>query len=103
MTSWPAKSVRSDAPRLPSISAFRRSLRSDWTVLPGAHVDAGALTTYVASRAEMEREERALWDYRLDVGRSVRSYFIVCKLPKSVLSSLEAEIAGSQLRRTRRL
>ena len=67
-----------------------RSLRSDWTVLPGAHVHAGALTTYIASRAEVEGEERALWDYRLDVGRSVRSYFIVCKVPKSVLSSLAA-------------
>ena len=29
-----------------------------------------------------------MWDYRLDVGRSVTSYFIVCKVPNSVLSSL---------------
>ena len=35
-----------------------RSLQCDWTVLPGAHVDAGALTTYIASRGEVEEEER---------------------------------------------
>ena len=67
------------------------SLRCDWTVLPGAHVDAGALATYIAGRGAADGEEQALWDYRLDVGRSVRSYFIVCKVPKSVLSSLTAK------------
>ena len=46
-------------------------------------------TSLVAVRRKAE--ERALWDYRLDVGRSVRSYFIVCKVPKSVLSSLAAK------------
>ena len=30
------------------------SLRCDWTVLPGAHVDAGALATYIADRGVAE-------------------------------------------------
>ena len=64
------------------------SLKCDWTVLPGEQVDAGALATYIADRGPIDGEARAVWDYRLDVGRSVKSYFIVCKIPKSVQSSL---------------
>ncbi len=86
-----ASQVRPQRPALVQELGLPPSLRCDWTVLPGAHVDAGALATYIAGRGAAEGEERALWDYRLDVGRSVRSYFIVCKVPKSVLSSLTAK------------
>ena len=86
-----ASHVRPQRPALVQELGLPPSLRCDWTVLPGAHVDAGALATYIAGRGAAEGEERALWDYRLDVGESVRSYFIVCKVPKSVLSSLTAK------------
>ena len=86
-----ASQVRPQRPALVQELGLPSSLRCDWTVLPGAHVDAGALATYIAGRGEAEGEERVLWDYRLDVGRSVRSYFIVCKVPKSLLSSLTAK------------
>ena len=86
-----ATQVRPNQPALVQELGLPPSLRCDWTVLPGAHVDAGALALYVAGRGAVEGEERALWDYRLDVGRSVRSYFIVCKVPKSVQASLIAK------------
>ena len=86
-----ARQIRPQRPALVQDLGLPRSLQSDWTVLPGAHVDAGALTTYIASRTGDEVEDRALWDYRLDVGRSVSSYYIVSKVPKSVLSSLAAK------------
>ena len=86
-----ASHVRPQRPALVQELGLPPSLRCDWTVLPGAHVDAGALATYISGRGAAEGEERALWDYRLDVGRSLRSYFIVCKVPKSVLSSLTAK------------
>ena len=89
-----ASQVRSRRPALVQELGLPPSLRCDWTVLPGAHVDAGALATYIAGRGALEEEERALWDYRLDVGRTVRSYFIVCKVPKSVQSSLIAKSLG---------
>ena len=89
-----ASKVRSQRPALVQELGLPPSLRCDWTVLPGEHVDAGALATYIGGRSAAEGEERALWDYRLDVGRSVRSYFIVCKVPKSVLSSLAAKSLG---------
>lgn len=83
-----ASQVRPQRPALVQELGLPPSLRCDWTVLPGAHVDAGALAIYVSGHGAVEGEERALWDYRLDVGRSVSSYFIVCKVPRSVLSSL---------------
>ena len=83
-----ASQVRPQRPALVQELGLPPTLRCDWTVLPGAQVDAGALATYIAGRRAAEGEERALWDYRLDVGRSLRSYFIVCKVPKSVLASL---------------
>ena len=83
--------IRPQRPALVQQLGLPRSLRCDWTVLPGAYVDAGALATYIAARDVPEGEERALWDYRLDIGRSVTSYFIVCKVPRSVLSSLTAK------------
>lgn len=86
-----ASRVRPQRPALVQELGLSSSLRCDWTVLPGTHVDAGALATYIAGRGEGEGEERALWDYRLDVGRSVRSYFIVSRVSKSVLSSLTAK------------
>jgi Holliday junction resolvasome RuvABC ATP-dependent DNA helicase subunit len=86
-----ASQIRPQRPALVQELGLPPSLRCDWTVLPGAHVDAGALATYIAGRGAAEGEERALWDYRLDVGRSVSSYFIVSKVPRSVLSSLAAK------------
>lgn len=86
-----ASQIRPQRPALVQELGLPPSLRCDWTVLPGAHVDAGALATYIADRGAADSEERALWDYRLDVGRSVSSYFIVCKVPRSVLSSLAAK------------
>ena len=86
-----ASHVQPRRPALVQKLGLPSSLRCDWTVLPGAHVDAGALTTYIVGRGAAEGEERALWDYRLDVSQSVKSYFIVCKVPNSVVSSLAAK------------
>ena len=83
--------IRPQRPALVQELGLPSPLRCDWTVLPGAHVDAGALATYIASRGAADGEERALWDYRLDVDQSVNSYFIVCQVPRSVLSSLTAK------------
>ena len=70
-------------------------LRCDWTILAGSQVDAGALAQYVTAADARSAEPRALWDYRLDLGRSMSSYFIVCKVPPSVTATL----AGNPLDR----
>ena len=77
-------------PALAQVLGLPAVLECDWTVLPGSQVDAGALARYVADGKDYDDEERALWDYRLDIGRTVNSYFIVCKVPKSVRVALRA-------------
>ncbi len=83
--------VRPQRPVLVQELGLPSSLRCDWTVFSGAHIDAGALASYIAGGGSGQEGGRVLWDYRLDVGPSVRAYFIVCKVPKSVLSSLAAQ------------
>ena len=76
-------------PALAQALGLPRALKCDWTVLPGSQVDAGALARYVADGKANEYEDRALWDYRLGIGKSVNSYFIVCKVPMSVRIALK--------------
>ncbi len=83
-----AAEIRPQRPALQRALGLPRSLHCDWTVLPGAHVDAGALATYITDNRVTDGQDRALWDYRLDIRRSVKSHFIVCKVPQSVISSL---------------
>lgn len=80
--------IRSQRPALVQELGLPETLHCDWTVLPGAHVDAGALGTYIAGGGSASSENRALWDFRLDIGESVSSYFIVCRIPRSVLAAL---------------
>ena len=77
---------REDRPALTRELGLPSELESDWTVLPGAEVDAGALAKYIADGRE--KEERALWDYRLDIDRTTSSYFVVSKVPASVRMAL---------------
>ena len=64
------------------------TLKCEWTVLPGSQVDAGSLAHFVADGQDSAGEDRALWDYRLDLGRSINSYFIISKVPTAVRIAL---------------
>ena len=55
-----ASNVRPQRPALVRELGLPPSLRCDWTVLPGAHVDAGALATYIADRGVAESQERGV-------------------------------------------
>lgn len=85
-----AASLRPHRPALVQELGLPPTLDCDWSVLPGSHVDAGALASYVASGDADSSQGRALWDYRLDIGRTVSSYFIVCRVPESVFAALAA-------------
>ena len=83
--------IRAQQPVLRQQLGLPATLLCEWTVLPGSHVDAGALATYITGSFDKDDEDRALWDYRLDIAQSIKSYFIVSKVPKSILSSLAAK------------
>ena len=81
--------IRPARPALTQELGVPPSLKCEWTVLPGSQVDAGALARFVADGQDSAGEDRALWDYRLDLGRSVNSYFIISKVPTSVRIALK--------------
>ena len=81
-----ARQVRQRRPALVQELGLPGSLRCEWTVLSGTDIDAGGLATDIAGAGG----ERALWDYQIDVGQSVNSYFVVCRVPKSVVATLSA-------------
>ena len=87
-----ARRVRQQRPALVKELGLPESLRCQWTVLSGTDVDAGGLATYIADSGVEADEDRVLWDYRVDVGQSVKSYFVVCRVPKSVIASLSTNM-----------
>ncbi|WP_157128417.1 ATP-binding protein [Cupriavidus sp. USMAA2-4] len=64
-----------------------RSLDFLWTVVPGNHVDPAVFVNYVGSSAE-GGEGAALWDYNMSLTGSYNSYFVLSKIPKSVIFEL---------------
>lgn len=71
--------------------ALPKEFRCDWTVLAGADVDAGALTAYLVGSnggGSGAGNDRSLWDYRIDLSDSVRSYFVLCRVPRSAVVAL---------------
>ena len=57
-------------------------LSAPWVVLPGNSIDPAVLVQYVRDGIKRRIEERALWDYRVDVsGGSDSSYFVLSTIP----------------------
>lgn len=57
-------------------------LSSPWVVIPGYSIDPAILVKYVRDGADREIQERALWDYKLDVTGKNNSYFVLSNIPK---------------------
>jgi len=57
-------------------------LSSPWAVIPGYSIDPAILVKYVRDGADREIQDRALWDYKLDVTGKGNSYFVLSTIPK---------------------
>lgn len=57
-------------------------LSSPWVVIPGSLVDPAILVKYVRDGADRALQERALWDYKLDVAGQANSFFILSTIPR---------------------
>jgi hypothetical protein len=57
-------------------------LNAPWVVIPGASIDPAALVKYVHDGATKKIQERALWDYKLDVSNPANSFFILSSIPR---------------------
>ncbi|TET34897.1 MAG: hypothetical protein E3J72_12235 [Planctomycetota bacterium] len=62
--------------------ALPQRLRAPWVVIPGHSIDPAIFVKYVRDGADRAIQERALWDYKLDVTGRENSYFVLSTIPK---------------------
>jgi len=62
--------------------ALPQKLSAPWVVIPGHSIDPAILVKYVRDGADRAIQERALWDYKLDVTGRESSYFVLSTIPK---------------------
>ena len=58
-------------------------LHAPWVVIPGHSIDPAVLVKYVRDGSDRRIEERALWDYKLDITGRENSYFVLSTIPRS--------------------
>jgi len=57
-------------------------LGAPWVVIPGQSIDPAILVKYVRDGADRDLQERALWDYKLDVAGQANSFFVLSTIPQ---------------------
>jgi DNA phosphorothioation-dependent restriction protein DptH len=57
-------------------------LGAPWVVIPGQYIDPAILVKYVRDGADRAIQERALWDYKLDVTGQANSFYILSTIPR---------------------
>ena len=72
-------------------------LRAPWVVIPGSSLDPAILVTYVHESVTKPDEERALWDYNLDVTGQAKSFFILSSIPKGFEIAVNGFFKKSQI------
>jgi len=58
-------------------------LQAPWVVIPGQSLDPAILVKYVHDSARRSSSERALWDYKVELGGQNSSFFILSTIPRS--------------------
>lgn len=58
------------------------NLNSPWAVSPGGNLDPAIFVKYVRDGVSRSLEERALWDYRIDISSRPSSYYVLSRIPK---------------------
>lgn len=58
-------------------------LHAPWVVIPGHSIDPAVLVKYVRDGSDRKIEERALWDYKLDITGRENSYFVLSTIPRN--------------------
>lgn len=59
-----------------------QQLSAPWMVIPGPSIDPAILVKYVRDGADKDIQERALWDYKIDITGRANSYFILSTIPR---------------------
>lgn len=59
-----------------------------WAIAPGGGLDPAILVKYVRDGISRSIQERALWDYKVDLAGQNNSYYILSTIPRSFLVSV---------------
>ena len=60
-----------------------QKLLAPWVVISGHSIDPAILVKYVKDGVDRKIEERALWDYKVDLTGQGSSYFVLSNIPSS--------------------
>lgn len=58
-----------------------KRLDAPWVIIPGSSIDPAILVKYVRDGSDRKLQERALWDYKLDLAGKANSFFILSAIP----------------------
>ena len=72
-------------------------LSAPWVVIPGHSLDPAVLVQYVRDGADRNIQERALWDYRLDLGGGEASYFVLSTVPRGFQVAVNGFFGGYEV------
>ena len=72
-------------------------LSAPWVVIPGHSLDPAVLVQYVRDGADRNIQERALWDYRLDLGGGEASYFVLSTVPRGFRVAVNGFFGGHEV------
>lgn len=59
-----------------------QSLDCPWAVAPGEGLDPAIFVKYIRDGSTRSLQDRALWDYKVDVGDSQNTYYVLSTIPK---------------------
>ncbi|AII60156.1 hypothetical protein X793_00435 [Dehalococcoides mccartyi CG4] len=76
-----SKFLQEEVSTVRSVSLPQR-LMSQWAIAPGGGIDPAVFVKYVRDGAGRSIQERALWDYRLDISEKQNSFYILSTIPK---------------------
>lgn len=64
-------------------------LNAPWVAIPGQSIDPAMLVKYVRDGEDRALQERALWDYKLDLTGQVNSFFVLSTIPRGFQVAVE--------------
>lgn len=61
---------------------LHQKLNAPWVIIPGSSIDPAILVKYVRDSVDRKLQERALWDYKMDLTGQANSFFVLSTIPR---------------------
>jgi hypothetical protein len=77
--------------------ALPQRLEAPWVIVPGQAIDPAILVKYVRDGVDRNLQERALWDYKLDLQGKGSSFYILSTIPYGFHVAMKAFFGKEEL------